>query len=59
MRMVFRIVICSARHCRDDPAAYAQSKMTAKDGVSNTIDYNRKKHDTVQQIYALLFAALP
>ncbi|EMD6370573.1 GrpB family protein [Morganella morganii] len=43
----------------DDLAAYAQSKMTAKDGVSNTMDYNRKKHDTVQQIYARLFAALP
>ncbi|MEY1422254.1 GrpB family protein [Morganella morganii] len=42
----------------DDLAAYAQSKMTAKDGVSNTMDYNRKKHDTVQQIYTRLFAAL-
>ncbi|WP_432692900.1 GNAT family N-acetyltransferase [Morganella morganii] len=43
----------------DDRADYAQSKMTAKDGVSITMDYNRKKHDTVQQIYARLFAALP
>ncbi|HEM8865899.1 TPA: GrpB family protein [Providencia stuartii] len=42
----------------DDLATYAVSKMKAKEGVNTMMDYNQKKNDTIQKIYAKLFAHL-
>lgn len=42
----------------NDLADYAASKIQAKEGVNTTMDYNQRKNDVIQRIYADLFAYL-